>query len=359
MTYPRGNMSSLIVPVAKIRNVRPHPNADSLELAEILGWQVVIQKGAYAEGELVVYCPPDSVMPQELSDAIGVTGYLSNGRVRQIRLRGEASFGLPIAQKFITDVDLNEVGEGFDLAETLGIKKYVAPLRSDGDDIAPDRADVPKYTNIEHIKNFPDLFAGDEEVVVTEKIHGANCRVGIVDGTLVAGSRGNLRKPPQSPDGVSLVDYPDTYKFSLYWSPLALESVRNLLQTLAASYKQVILYGEVYGKGVQSLTYGDERGFRAFDLLIDGSYVSYQTFSTLCDKYELPRVPELYRGRFDKVELAVLSRGNSTLEGANNIKEGVVVKPVKERHDPAVGRVIVKYLSDDFVFSKNSDFNDK
>jgi hypothetical protein len=38
-------VSSLIVPVAIIEKIKAHPNADALELAEVLGWQLVIKKG--------------------------------------------------------------------------------------------------------------------------------------------------------------------------------------------------------------------------------------------------------------------------------------------------------------------------
>jgi hypothetical protein len=38
-------MSNLIIPVAIIEKLMPHNNADSLELAQILGWQFVVRKG--------------------------------------------------------------------------------------------------------------------------------------------------------------------------------------------------------------------------------------------------------------------------------------------------------------------------
>jgi hypothetical protein len=34
-------MSSLIVPVTLIEKIMPHSNADALELAHVLGWQLV------------------------------------------------------------------------------------------------------------------------------------------------------------------------------------------------------------------------------------------------------------------------------------------------------------------------------
>ena len=43
---------------------RVHTNADSLELFDILGYQVVVKKGNFKAGELAIYIQPDSVIPQ-------------------------------------------------------------------------------------------------------------------------------------------------------------------------------------------------------------------------------------------------------------------------------------------------------
>lgn len=89
-------MSSVIVQVTLISKLRSHPNADALDVAEVLGWQVVIAKGQYNEGDKIVYFPPDTVLPLACSDRFGVTKYLSKGRIRVAKLRGEPSFGLVV-----------------------------------------------------------------------------------------------------------------------------------------------------------------------------------------------------------------------------------------------------------------------
>src|SRR5437016_3565087 len=89
-------MSSLIVPIALIEKITAHSNADSLELAQVLGWQLVVRKGEYQVGDQVVYFPIDTMLPLELSERFGVTKYLSKGRIKCAKLRGEPSFGLAI-----------------------------------------------------------------------------------------------------------------------------------------------------------------------------------------------------------------------------------------------------------------------
>jgi RNA ligase (TIGR02306 family) len=151
--------SELLVPITEIKNLRPHPNADRLELADVLGWQIVVGKDLYTEGERIVYVPPDSMMPQSLSDALEITKFLSNGRVRQAKLRGEPSFGatvpLGLAKELGVDVGLPL---GTNVANELGITKYEAPLRPNAGDAEAEHPLFVKYTDIDNIRNYPNIF---------------------------------------------------------------------------------------------------------------------------------------------------------------------------------------------------------
>ena len=61
-------MSTLIVDVNEVKEILPHNNADSLEIVNIKGWQVVVQKGQFVSGDLGVYFPPDSLLTEELAN---------------------------------------------------------------------------------------------------------------------------------------------------------------------------------------------------------------------------------------------------------------------------------------------------
>ena len=50
--------------IQRINNIRPIPNADAIEVADVLGWHVVIKKGEFKTGDLCVYCEIDSVLPE-------------------------------------------------------------------------------------------------------------------------------------------------------------------------------------------------------------------------------------------------------------------------------------------------------
>lgn len=333
-------MSTLIVEVCKIENVLPHENADALDLAHIKGWQCVIPKGKYMPGDLITYIPIDALIPEEHSERWGITKYLSKGRVRCARLRGEPSFGV------IVDREDQNWAEGQDVAEFYGITKYLPPIKVGAGDAAPPHPLFVEYTDVENLRNFPDVLQEAEEVVVTEKLHGTNCRIGLIEGELMAGSMSVRRQRPDDLSG------------SLYWGPLAVQGVPPLLESLGRTHRQVILFGEVFGSKVQSLNYGQigTLGFRAFDILADGKYLDADAFGAVCAEFGVPTVPVLFRGPYSLETVKTLSEGNTTL-GADHIREGVVVKPAMERVDPKVGRVCLKYIGDQYLFAKNVSDN--
>ena len=335
-------MSTLIVKSVKVDEVKKHPNADKLDLAIIGGWQVVVSKDTVRVGDIGVYIPPDSLVPAEFSDHYGFTKYLkSNGRVCSARLRGEPSHGV-----FIKNDDflgIKDVGE--DLAERFGITKYVSE-RITAADAEVDHPKFDKYTEIENIRHFSTVFELGEEVVITEKLHGTNTRTGFIDGLFMSGSHKLRRKLDDKKTAEGEYDF-EHIKNNPYLHPFSISNVRNLLQSLG---KDCILYGEVCGKNVQGyFSYGVDSGFlfRAFDLKVNGNYLDYDEFSGICSKFDVPIVPVLYRGPFSMDKVKELSVGKSTY--AEHIREGVVIKPVKERADPAIGRVVLKYISDDFL----------
>lgn len=323
-------MSNLYVLVTTIDDVMPHSNADALDLALVGGWQCVIRKGQYSPGDKVVYFPPDTILTKEMSDKLNVTKYLSNGRIKCAKLRGEPSFGL-----LITPEPWMNIGDN--VADFYGATKWEPPKRISNGSALAEHVLFPKYCDIENMRHFPKAFDDGEEVIVTEKIHGANCRVGVVDGEFMAGSRRVTRKNDDN---------------CLYWKPF--EKVSDMLKALSEKHKQVIVYGEIFGQGIQSMTYGASLSFRAFDLFVDGNYIDFDKFALLCNEYNVETVPVLYRGEYSLSKIKQLSIGKSVV-GGDHIREGVVVKPVCERNSPKIGRLILKYVSDDYLLGKHSD----
>jgi RNA ligase (TIGR02306 family) len=347
-------MSSIKVEVAALRDLRPHPNADALELATVGGWQLCVRKGAHRTGDAVVYFEAGTVLPAEVADRLGVRKYLAEktdhlGRrvlvVHRIKLRGEPSFGLAVPPEPFMQL-------GQDVREHYGASKFFPPLKTTAGDAEVDDPRFPAYTDLENLRSYPEVLAVGEAVVISEKIHGTNARVGFVaeeqDGrrTLLwrAGSRTLRRKEP--------LDEAARAK-NTYWFPLTIPGVEALLREhFERGAERAVLYGEVFGPGIQAYRYDQPTiRFRAFDLLVDGGFLDHEDFLAACARHGVEVAPELHRGAFDLALVKRLSEGPSRIGGAD-VREGVVVKPLAERTHPALGRVILKYLGDAYLFGK-------
>ena len=344
-------MSTIKVEVTRIDEIRPHPNADSLELAIVGGWQMCVKKGLYQAGSEVVYFEPGTVLPLEVSDRLGVTRYMAEKTdihghrvklIHRVRLRGEPSFGLVIAP----DAGMQP---GQDVAEHYGAVKFHPPIKTSAGDAESADSRFPPYTEIENLRSYATIFQEGEEVVATEKIHGTNCRVGYVlnygrDLQWMAGSKSVRRREPESKEA------------NRYWFPLTLPGVEALLQSLAdQGIPAAVLYGEVFGPGIQSYQYGQTGlAFRAFDLLAGDHYLNHDDFLRLCHEHQVAVAPEIYRGPYSLATIKKLSDGAS-LTGGDHGREGVVVKPTVERSDPTIGRVILKYIGDTYLFGQAAE----
>lgn len=335
--------STLIVPVSTVDAITPHPGADRLEIAHVLGWQVVVPKGRYQPGTRVTYFPPDAIVPREHSDRFGVTQYLANGRVKCARLRGVPSYG------FLAPLEVATANVGDNLAAHYGVTKYEPPIRPFAGDALPDHDGFPRYTDLENWRNFRDVIAPGEPVVFTEKVHGTNVRAGVVRSVRMAGSHRVRRAEPSE----RMAENP-------YWLPFTLPPVVALLEELGRRHERVVLFGETYGRGVQSFHYGrtGSLGFAAFDLLVDDRYLDWPAFRATMERFAVPMVPVLYEGPFAVDVLKQHAAGKTTFDD-RHVREGVVIRSQQERLDARIGRCVLKYINDDYLLDeKRSDYTE-
>jgi hypothetical protein len=185
--------------VAKLDNVRTHPNADRLMLADAAFEQVIIGLDHH-EGEIGIFVPAGTTLDPafllanrlyrkhpETDEPMG--GYIeSNGRVRFQKLRGEMSRGLWLPMTCLDYLHLKTLPTlGMAFAELEGHEiccKYVEPVvsRQSKQGKAPSElfenfyrvGDTAKLVN-----NLHQLRAGDL-LVFTEKLHGTSGRTGYV-----------------------------------------------------------------------------------------------------------------------------------------------------------------------------------
>ncbi|GGT17906.1 RNA ligase (ATP) [Streptomyces chromofuscus] len=349
-------MSRLRV-TAEVLTVHEHPNADALELAQVGLYRAVVAKDAYRTGDAALYIPEQAVLPQELIDELGLTGRLAGSRsdrVKAVRLRGELSQGIVCRPRALADVDLAAAATaGTDFAERLGVTKWVPPVPPTMNGDVEPAPDLLPWVDIENVQRYPDIFTPGEPVVLTEKLHGSACLVTYLadEERVFVSSKGfgakslALREDPRN----------------LYWRAVRGHDVAGAAARLAERLgaRRVGIFGEVYGAGVQDLTYGadgrrDTLGYAVFDVSaeIDGQ-VRWLDAAELLDG-ELPLVPRLFHGPYDIGRVLEFASGRETVSGRElHLREGVVIRPAVERYSPVTGgRAIAKAVSPAYLTRK-------
>jgi RNA ligase (TIGR02306 family) len=338
--------------VGKIGSVSEIPNADNIELVTVGGWNAITKKGEYQVGDLVVVATTDAVIPQALSDLMEVTNYLRKGqRVRTVKLRGVYSECLLIPFKYLAPKSLeNNVNEGDDMMEILGITKYEPPVKVitlvSGERKVKyhQNPNFHVYYKFPNQKNVPDMFNDEDEVVITRKLHGTNARYGIVRKKklslwdkikmffgnqwaafeYVYGSH-NVEKGSDS-QGFYSTDVWDNVANKYDIRDKLWDHVKNTYDYLESGF---IIYGEIYGAGIQkNYDYGlEDIKFAGFDVEVDNKYVGYPAECAHFNVLDLPQVEKLYWGHWSK-EKQDKFVFNNNIEGTKVPHEGVVVKSV-------------------------------
>src|ERR1035437_8123828 len=119
------------VNVVKIEEILPHPNADTLGIVYIGGYQVVVKKDNFKVGDLALYIQPDTIVPVLPAFAFLWEGTEPTERRRRVtvrRFRKEWSEGLLMP---VSDFpEFGQIAEGCDMADLLGSKHYEEPEQS-------------------------------------------------------------------------------------------------------------------------------------------------------------------------------------------------------------------------------------
>lgn len=371
--------------IVKIGPVTAHPNADKLELTQVGGYQMVIGKEQFKEGDLAVFIQPDCVVPQtepfrfiwgyyaENDPSYGTKAIVvpeSRRRVIPRRFRKEWSEGLLVPfSELMTEFRHNAMRQGVseitfsvgdNVADILGITRYVeefdrentkadtsaAPrrkypkslrgwfywtLRKLGFKNAGGRSyrmevafDFPVY-DVNAYKHARNKFTPGEMVQVTEKIHGCNARyVFVADkGTVV----------PET--GI----YPGTFYVGSHeqWK----KDGPNVWWNVARQYPEIeqwcianpskVLYAEVgpcQKKGKVSFRYGAEEG-ETFVFTFDVYDPETAKFTWAGDEGMTQNAPILYSGPFDEAKILSLVDGASTVPRAKHLREGIVIRSLE------------------------------
>ena len=354
-------MDRKMASVQKIVDLKHIEGADKIEVATVLGWNVVVRKGLFKVGDLVIYCEPDSLIPfTPWSEFLFKNGRTGNFRLKTIRLRGQISQGLVLPLTvfggtiqdyyFKTSKGTYDIyslygsfSEGDDVSERLNITKYEPEMPANLRGIC--KSTFPQWipkTDETRIQSIPDILQRQRGawVYVTEKVDGCSMTVYYKDNEFGVCSR-----------NMDLKETDDNQ----YW-----KTARDLKlkERLEAFYKgqrrQIALQGELCGPGIQGNKYNlTEHKFLIFNVYdIDkNKYANFEEFIIIVGALGLEPVPFdcKFVLAFDSVDAIVkFSKGNSNLN-KDVMREGIVIRPVREEQDEKIGRFSFKVINPEFL----------
>lgn len=188
--------------ITRIKNVRPHPNADRLQMGECFGNTVIVSM-EYEDNQLGVYFPSDGQLSTEFAEANNllrkkdengnnIGGYMDADKrnVTAIKLRGEKSDGLFLPLKSLeTFGDITTLRDGDRIDNFNGHEiccKYVPRSNvkrghvSDGNKTRKKKAPIaPLFTehaDTEQLAYNLGAFKPGDEIEITLKMHGTSQR---------------------------------------------------------------------------------------------------------------------------------------------------------------------------------------
>lgn len=353
-------MSEFGVTVEKISKLRPHTNADRLEIAELEGklFQFVVQKDQYSVGDSVFYFPVDSVIPQETQLVLGVSGKLSGSaknRLKTVRLRGEISQGIV--------APMNDAAktfpEDYNWTEHFGVTKYEPPITFSlcgGSRRLPEGIE---HYDIESAQRKDEALSAlmEMDVQITEKIEGTHfCAFKRID-------EDSFRVCSRSLERTRSLDESGEPEPNLYLDVVDRNpEIKRYIEFLISHFyaKQfVAVRGEIFGNRVQGNIYGlNEVKYSLFDVIVDGEYLTPFQIETAIDTFgivnNIPFAPVLFKGKLKDYigdsNIVAKSTGQTVISDKKQLREGIVIKPYFERvYMHNIGRLILKVRSPEYL----------
>ena len=184
----------------KVQKVRPHSNADRLDVATVFGMDTIVTKDTWKAGDYCIYFANGGVISSqylavnnmyrhsELNADKAVAGYFEdNGRVKTMKLRGEMSDGIIMrpeslygfvtpgeVKQFADNWEIDKIGN-FTLAQKY-IPRYKKGPSGAGNAKRNKKKLIPEHIDTNQLNYNLRRFEGPCEVSISYKLHGTSGR---------------------------------------------------------------------------------------------------------------------------------------------------------------------------------------
>jgi RNA ligase (TIGR02306 family) len=311
--------------VQRVQSLTPIEGADRIEVARVLGWNVIVQKNLYRVGDLLVFCEIDSVFPKgdRWSD-LERYGY----RVKTMKMKGVISQGYCFPLEELDGIWFENTGsrlvvdpeEGDDATDLIGVTKYEPPVTgSDSFMTGLSAGSFPSHlvskTDEVRVQSEPDVI---KEIwgmpfCITLKCDGTSMTVVKDYENVKVCSRNHAKKD-------------DPEKRCVYW-----EVAREYgMDSFADTWPKYAIQAEVCGPGIQKNRMGLSRLTPfVFNIILTESrrLLPYRYMEELCRVFNFPVVPLLEDGKsFGYTLEELLEKAKGKYPNTSNHQEGIVVR---------------------------------
>lgn len=309
--------------IQKVIKVEPIPDADAIEMIQVLGWELVSKKGEFLPGYSCVYCEIDSFLPiapefeflrkncyRKMAD--GAEGF----RIKTVRLRGQISQGIAFPMSILPEGNYQE---GDDVTDVLNIVKYEPPIPACLDGIK--KGDFPSFlcksdeTRIQVLQPILTKYKGTP-CYYSEKLDGSSMTTYVRDNDFGVAGRG--------------LEFFENENNSL-WKVARQLRLEEKLRSLNIN---IAYQGEIIGENIQGNKY-KLKGQTAycFNLFnIDRyEYFAYKDLIEITKKLDIPLVPILDDNFIltDDIPTLVNLAKRKSILNPNTDAEGIVIRPLE------------------------------
>lgn len=199
------------------------------------------------------------------------------------------------------------------------------------------------YLSIQNLYKFPQVIEKYHEWYALEKIHGTSSNISLSDTNLKFYSGGS------SYDEFKKI-FDENDLLSKYKKVLSDGSGKLSIN----KEQKVIIYGEAYGGKLFRMydTYGPKLRFIAFDVNVDGTWLSVPDAWEFCNQLGLEFVS--YKKITSTIEELNMARDEDSVQairngmGCGKLREGIVIRPITEEINEHNNRVIFKHKRQEF-----------
>ena len=341
--------------IQTIRKIEPIGGADRIELAHVLGWQCVVNKGQFQPGDKAVYFEIDSILPirEEFEfmrhSSYKKTDLMGEGfRLKTQKFRGQISQGLLLPVTQFPEIPAN-IEIDADVTEILHVRKWeIEEKVTTGGTIIGDLPYTIPHTDETRVQAEPELiqeFTGLEYYIST-KMDGSSHSVGMDENGFHVTGHNFEYKDDGSSTFYNLVNERG-YKERIQ------EFVKkNDLDTL-------VIQGELCAPGIQRNRLKLLKPeWYVFTIRENGKRVGLNRMLEICDALNMTTVPIEETGmdlpsKYPTVE-ALLERADGEYPNGGK-KEGIVIRPT----EPVFSTLISASLSMKVVNNKYLLKNEK